>query len=198
MEYTNLNTYIYHLSYLGIFLWFAIIEQFTPIPEEISLISTGYIAIHSGLNPILCGIAAFTGLILLDNTLFFISAKGRKLSQKLLKKVNAEWLTKAQEKLKHNAARTLFISALIPNLRFFSPILAGISGISWKLFLLINGLATLSYTIVYLVMGMVLQKPLSMIMKKVDVAHHIIFILVMLAITVYFTWKAKNTIFKKA
>ncbi|MBV8251543.1 MAG: VTT domain-containing protein [Chitinophaga sp.] len=162
------------------------------------MISTGYIAVHSGLNPILCGIVAFTGLIVLDNTLFFISAKGRKLSKKLLKKVNAEWLTKAQEKLKQNATKTLFISALIPNLRFFCPIIAGISEIRWKLFFLINGVATLSYTIVYLIIGIVLQHPLSRIMRKIDFAHHVIFILVMLAITVYLTWKAQKTIFKKA
>lgn len=47
MPHTDLPGYIYHLSWFGIFLWFAFLEQLTPIPEEISLMTLGYISVIS-------------------------------------------------------------------------------------------------------------------------------------------------------
>lgn len=196
MEYTNIAVYIEHLSYLGVFLWFAIIEQFTPIPEEISLMSMGYIAIHTGLNPVLCCAAALAGLLTMDNTLFYLSMKGSHFTQQLFDKLNTQLVDRVQEHLKKHAVRTLLISALIPQLRFFSPVIAALSHIRWKVFFLVNGAATLFYTVVYMLLGILFHQQLTRLLKKLHLTQHIIFILMMLVITVYILRKAGKMLLK--
>jgi len=149
--YTSLSYYITTLSYLGIFLWFAVLEQLTPVPEEVYLMSTGYIAAHiSHLNIYLCGAAALTGLLACDNILFCLSLKGNKLAGKLLDKLSMKLSNRVKQNLNANTTQTLFISALIPKLRFFSPLIAGAMNVPWRKFLLANASATAFYVTVYL------------------------------------------------
>ena len=79
MPHTDLSGYIYHLSWFGIFLWFAFLEQLTPIPEEISLMTLGYISLITSLNPLISGAVALAGLLTADNLLYYFSMKGNKL-----------------------------------------------------------------------------------------------------------------------
>lgn len=87
----------YIFTYPGIFLWFAIIEQFTPIPEEVALMTVGYISMHTSLNPVLCGAVSVVGLLTADNIFFYLALKGNKLSERALKKVNHKLLDKMKE-----------------------------------------------------------------------------------------------------
>ena len=49
METHDITHYIAHYSYLGIFIWFFLIDQLTPIPEELVLVTVGYLT-HSDLT----------------------------------------------------------------------------------------------------------------------------------------------------
>jgi membrane protein DedA with SNARE-associated domain len=66
----NIADYVGRFSYFGIYLWFAIFEQFTPIPEEVSLTSVGYLAVRTHLSYLFCGIASPAGLLSTDIFLF--------------------------------------------------------------------------------------------------------------------------------
>ena len=174
-----------------------IIEQLTPIPEEVSLISLGYISQQAHLNLLYCGLTALTGLLITDNLLFYLSLKGNRLSKKLLAKVNTEWVEKVKRNLKENYKKNLFIMALVPKLRFFSPIIAGVSSITWKQFFWVNLFATLLYVSVYIFIGLVFQSQLDRVFRKVQFLQHSIFILVMIAIAVYVTVKMRKIYLKK-
>src|SRR6266540_2488007 len=184
----DISSYIVHLSYLGIFLWFLIIEQLTPIPEEVSLMSVGYISIHANLNPLLSGIAALIGLLITDNVLFYLSAKGSKFSQKLLGKINHQLLEKIKRNLKKRSGITIFVGALLPKLRFFNPIIIGTMNITFKQFFLINGAATLLYVSVYMSIGIFFHQQLNIVLKELKLVQHAIFIFVMVLIFyIFFT-----------
>ncbi len=198
MHHSNLTDYIQQFSYLGIFLWFAVIEQVTPIPEEVYLISLGYIAIHIGLNPYLCGMVAVIGLLTTDNALYYLTLKGNRLTKKLLSKINAKVMERIERNFKGRSVKTLFVTALIPKLRFFSPIIAGTLKVRWPTFLFINGGATLFYVIVYMCLGIFFHNQLTTVLKKLDFVQHGVFITVMIIIAVFVAIKAKNLIFKKA
>ena len=197
MHHSSLTDYIQQFSYLGIFLWFAVIEQVTPIPEEVYLISLGYVAIHVGLNPFLSGIVALAGLLATDNVLYYLSLKGNKLAKKLLSKINPAIMERIERNFKERSVKTLFVTALIPKLRFFSPIIAGTLKVRWPTFLFINGGATLFYVIVYMCIGIFFHNQLTAVLKKLDFVQHGIFIVVMIIVAVFVAVKAKNLIFKK-
>lgn len=100
MQTTDIADYIQQFSYLGIFIWFLVIEQLTPIPEEVSLISLGYLCMHNHLDLFIAGGFSLAGLLITDNGLFYLSAKGRLLTDKLTRNYNG----KVMSKLKKGAA----------------------------------------------------------------------------------------------
>lgn len=185
MSHPGLPEYIYHLSYLGIFLWFAFIEQLTPVPEEISLVSLGYISMHTPLNPVICGFVSVTGLLTADNLFFYLSLKGNKFAHKLVSKVNHRLMDRIKKKLQDNSRKTLIIMSLVPKLRFLSPILSAASGISWKRFFLINSIATIFYTTVYILIGIFFYSQLEMLLHELKLFQHLIFIALMICAAIY-------------
>lgn len=197
MQHHDFTYYILKFSYLGIFIWFAVIEQLTPIPEEVYLMSTGYIAVHAHMDIIFCGIAALAGLITTDNLLFFLALKGNKFSQKLLKKINHELLDKIKNKLQKRGAITIFIGALIPKLRFFNPLIAGSINIKFKIFFFANTLATLLYVAVYMLIGILFQRQLNYVLKKLSLVQHSIFIGVMIIIAIFLIIKTGKLVLEK-
>jgi membrane protein DedA with SNARE-associated domain len=197
MPHTDLPGYISQFSWLGIFLWFAFIEQLTPVPEEISLMTLGYVSISTSLNPLLSGAVAAIGLLTADNLLFYFSLKGNKLTRKLTDKTNTQLLDRLRQNLQQHAKKTLIIMALLPKLRFLSPIISAAAGISWKLFLVINSAATLFYVAAYMLIGIVFHKQLKAVLHELKLWQHIIFIAVMAFIAVFLILKIRKIISKK-
>jgi membrane protein DedA with SNARE-associated domain len=196
VSHSDLASYIHRFSYPGIFLWFAAGEQLTPIPEEVSLISAGYITKYVSLNPFIVGLLALLGLLATDSFLFFISRKGSRLSGKLLKNINSSLLSKVRRNLKKNAAKTLTIMALLPKLRFISPLIAGAAGISWKIFLLINSIATAFYVTLYMLLGIFFYRQLSVLLRKLAPLHHVIFIAFMVILAAFIFLMVKKSLVK--
>lgn len=197
MPHTDLPNYIYHLSWFGIFLWFAFIEQLTPVPEEISLMILGYLAMTTSLNPLLSGAVAAAGLLTADNLLFYFSLKGNKLTRKLIDKTNTQLLDRLKRNLQHHAKKTLIIMALLPKLRFLSPVISATAGISWKLFLVINSAVTVFYVAVYMLIGILFHSQLGVVLRKVKLWQHIIFIAAMAGIAVFLILTIRKLIIKK-
>jgi len=193
MQHNDLVSYIQRFSYPGIYLWFAIGEQLTPVPEEISLISIGYISKNFSLNPFIAGLASLAGLLSFDNFLFFISKKGNKFSDKLLRKINSKLLDKIKNDLKTKPVKTLTVMALVPKLRFISPIVSGISDISWKIFLLVNSIVTAFYVVVYMFLGAFFHTQLSRLFHKITITQHAIFIVFLICFAIFLAVVIRKT-----
>ncbi|HEU4574911.1 MAG TPA: VTT domain-containing protein [Chitinophagaceae bacterium] len=193
MHYSELSQYILHFSYFGIFLWFAIVEQVTPIPEEVSLASLGYLSMHTTLDPVVCGVVSFAGLTVTDNALFLLSEKGSAVSQKLLGSISARLVVEIKSRLNKHPSLTLVTMALLPKLRFLSPLVAAVSGISWKHFLAVNGAATAFYVTFYMGVGILFHQQLQKVLKEFALLQHLVFILVMLLAGVLIIWWVAKT-----
>jgi membrane protein DedA with SNARE-associated domain len=87
--------------------------------------------------------------------------------------------------------------ALIPKIRFISPIVAGISGISWRVFLLVNSIATSFYVTVYVLLGILFHKGLSRLMKKLEWTQHIIFIATIVIVAIFIVVKVRKLVQNK-
>ena len=186
METHDITYYIAHYSYLGIFIWFFLIDQLTPIPEELVLLTLGYLTHSDLINPIYSGIAALLGLMLVDNLYFYLAFTGNKWTQKLQQKKRALVIKKFQDKLQKHQVRTLLIIAFIPKVRFFGPILAGLSKMGYRKFFFVNMLGSLTYVSLYLCLGYFFHTAMEDLIKQVDIVRHSVFggLILVLAIAI--------------
>jgi membrane-associated protein len=185
----------YHqISYLGVFLWFLFLDQLTPIPEEVTLLSIGYIAEHHLINPYFAGFAAFLGLTIIDNIFYWLAFSGNKVINRLKNTISKKVQIKYSKKLEEHTVRTLLILSFIPKIRFFSPIFAGLFKVKWRLFFVINGIGTIIFITIYIAAGMLFHNSLEYLLKELEIVQHSVFIVFMILITVvvFFTFKIKQ------
>lgn len=186
------------ISYLGIFIWFLFLDQLTPIPEEVTLLSIGYIAQHHLINPYFAGLAAFLGLTIIDNVFYWLAYSGNKLINRLKNSISEKLQEKYLKGLKEHHVRTLLLLSFIPKVRFFSPIFAGIFRVKWQTFFIVNGVGTIIFIIVYIAVGMLFHSSLEYLMKEVELLRHSIFIVFMVVITVVIFFKFRSKTIRKS
>lgn len=188
----ELGNLISQYSYIGIFLWFVIFDQLTPIPEEVSLITLGYISSQTNLNVFLCAIISLAGLLTIDNIYYFLTYRGSRIAKNLSEKHNNKnsnkFLRRLGQKVHENSWLYLFIIEFIPRLRILSPVIACTSKIGWKKFNLINTIATSIVVAIYLFIGIFFQNSLSHILKGFETLRHFIFSIVLISIFI-FIWR---------
>ena len=189
-EYTGL---ISHMSYAGIFIWFLVLEQFTPIPEEVMLLGIGYAAGHGLMNIYWGALSAFMGLIIFDTTLFILAFSGNKLINRFKNKMSKNVFEKYEKKISEHPVKTLLIMSFLPKLRFFSPIVAGAFHIHWKKFILVNTLCTFTYVALYIGAGMFFHQGLEALFRKVESVRHLIFIGILIGVGIFLViWMKKK------
>ena len=166
--------FIQHFGYVGILVWFITFDQFTPFPEEISLLVVGYLSAHHIFNPVIAGLFSLAGFLAVDTAYFFLSKKGSGFIKKRTKGSSA-LMQSLKEKLKTNLPKSLLIICFIPRMRMFAPILAGSLRLPFKKFLLFDAMALLVFTSLYLALGVIFHRTLSRVIQKAQGLQNIIF-----------------------
>lgn len=197
MNGADLSEYIIHFSYAGIFLWFAFFEQLTPIPEEVSLMLIGYLSVHAGLNPWASGVSAIVGLTTADIGIYWLALHGSKFIKKINIKQESALTTRIRDRMLRHPVRTIILLALLPKFRFVSPVVAAGSGISLKIYFPANMIATLAYSIGYMLAGIFFHARLHEWMEKFERIQHTIFILLMAVISLMISIVLRRTMAKK-
>ena len=174
--------YIAHFSYVGIFLAVSLAGYVIPLPEEVMLLVAGYIA-GFGFNFYAVVLASILGVLTGDSILFWLSRyKGSKLVDKLKRRVDKHEVAKYRHLMKEHIGKTIFILRFIIGLRFLSPFLAGSMRIKWKNFQFYNMLAAIVYVPIMVFLGYHFHNKLVVLITSFEIARHIIFILVLVAI----------------
>lgn len=176
MEEHDITYYIIRYSYLGVFLWFLIMDQLTPIPEEVVLLTVGYLSHTDKVNPLFAGLAASLGLMIVDNLYYYMAFTGNKWTRNLQRQKRMLIFSKFQESLQKHKVKTLLMIAFIPKVRFFGPILAGLSKLPYRQFFFINLTGTAVYVLFYLTLGFYFHHAMELLIQKVEFYHHAIFI----------------------
>lgn len=185
------------LSYLGVFIWFLFLDQLTPIPEEVTLLSIGYIAEHHLINPYFAGLAAFMGLTIIDSVFYWLAYSGNKLINRFKNNISDKLQEKYLKGLKEHNVRTILILSFIPKVRFFSPIFAGMFHVRWQTFFVVNGIGTIIFIAGYIAAGMLFNKSLEYLLKEVELLRHSIFIVFMILITIGVFFKFTRKLIRK-
>ena len=150
-------TNLIHFSYLGLFLFLALVGFFAPIPEEIVLLSIGYFSAlgYFPKIPILL-LVTFLGVLSGDLILYSLANKGSRFTNKILRKFGENKITKYNKFMEKNYGKTIFSLRFIYGLRIFSPILAGSQEKkNLKKFIFFNSLALAIYIPVSFLLGII-------------------------------------------
>jgi membrane protein DedA with SNARE-associated domain len=181
-EVHDLPYYVSVLGYVGIFLFFITVDQITPIPEEISLLTIGYFSSQGVFNPFLAGIVALVAFLTVDTAYFFILKAGKKWGKKLQKKMEKSFFKTLKEKFTDHFPRAIFVICFIPRMRLWAPMISSVLQIPYSRFIKYDAISLASFTALYIAIGLFFHKGLNAFMAKLQAVQNIIFLGVMLII----------------
>lgn len=181
----SLNHYIQLFGYLGIFIFFTTIDQVTFVPEEVTLISIGYLGAGEVFNPLIAGVVAFIAFVAVDCAYYFLAGSGLKLFQKLKNKMNEGRISEWKEKLREHFPKTLFVLCFIPRMRMWAPVFSGIMKISFKRFISYDSMALSVFTAFYISIGYFFHRSLHSWMAELKILRHSLFSALMLILAVF-------------
>ncbi len=193
---TDFQQLIEQFSYLGIFFWFAFFDQITPIPEELVLITMGFIANQGHLDPVLAGAVAVGGLMVIDNLYYGLGRSGKMIFNRFRKASEMEVMERFKTRIKQHDWQTIFMMSYFPKLRFITPFLAAAAGIRWARFAMINAASSATYVTLYILLGIFFQQQLQAIKLEILMLYITIFTL-MIGIIVFIWIFRKPTSSKK-
>jgi membrane protein DedA with SNARE-associated domain len=183
-EVHDLPYYVSVLGYLGIFLFFLTVDQITPIPEEISLLTIGYFSSKGVFNPFIAGAIALAAFLTVDTAYFFILKAGKRWGKRLQKKMDRPFLKGIKEKFTDHFPRALFVICFIPRMRMFSPMISSVLQIPYRRFIKYDTISLAVFTALYISIGVFFHKGLQAFIDKLGMLQNVIFFGAMLVVTV--------------
>ncbi|PES82923.1 alkaline phosphatase [Bacillus cereus] len=154
MELHELLSYIEQYGYWALFfcLWLGIIGM--PIPDEMIVMSGGFVSSLGILNVIPAFVLTYLGVVS-GLSLGYILGEifGTKVLDKLMKKKKAKYLLKSQQMVEKYGHYALVTSYFIPVVRHIVPYLVGMNNMSFKMYALYSYTTGFVWTLVYFVLG---------------------------------------------
>jgi membrane protein DedA with SNARE-associated domain len=170
---------IHQLSYLGVFLLLAAGAIVVPIPEEVTLLTAGYLVAVGVINVFIVFPIAIAGLVAGDVFLFFLARIGASYAHKLRSRVNKIGLDKTWLFSPKHTWRAVFFLRFLTGFRFIAPIYAGFEEMSWKGYLTTDMLAILIYVPIMLWFGYAFHTYILAFIAGFEVVRHAALIIVL-------------------
>lgn len=166
-------------SYVGIFIPLTFIGYILPIPEEILLLSVGYVAGFGAINLYTALAVAILGIMIGDNTLFFLIRGSSKYIRWLEKKIEKHKLLEHRHLMERNMGKTIFLLRFLSGLRILAPFLAGSMRVRWRIFFLYHTLAVLIYAPSLIFLGYYFRNQIVAFMAGIGVFNRLLFVGIM-------------------
>lgn len=157
----TINTFILNtinrFGYLGIFLLIMVENLFPPIPSEIILTFSGFIAKEAHLNIILIIISSTLGSVVGAIILYYL---GYFLNDKIINllKLNKNNTSKTMNEFNKSGKKSVFFGRLAPIVRSLISIPAGIAKMNIVEFTILTTLGSLTWNTVLIVLGSTIGK----------------------------------------
>ncbi len=170
---------ISHFSYIAIFLLAISSGYFIPIPEEIILLITGYLASEGVIRLTPAIFIVIIAFIIGDNILYRLVSKNNRSVKKFIDEVlSLRVIAKNRDVLEKNISATIFITRFVPFLRFVGPVFAGYMKVREKTFMLFNTLAIVMYTPLVMWVGYFFHDDFLRIVGQIGRLRHVAVVLV--------------------
>ena len=196
ISYQFFINYAEHLSYLGIFILLAVVGFIVPLPEEMLLLSVGYLS-ALGFTSAYIGIGvSLIGVLTGDSFLFLLSKRGSTYIYKLREKFTEGNIQKYEHLMSDKIGRTIFLLRFIVGLRLFGPIVAGSLNARWSTFLVYDTRALLVYVPAFILLGYHFNNQLALIISELAIIRHIVFVIVIAIVGLGLSILAKTKFLK--
>jgi membrane protein DedA with SNARE-associated domain len=172
-------SFLQHFSYVGLFLMLLGAAIVLPIPEEITLLTAGYLIAIGIINWPLGLAVSVVALLAGDSFLFYLARLGGSHAQKLRARVNKIGLEKTWIFSPKQSLRAVFILRFLTGFRFIAPIYAGFEQAKWKWYLLVDLLAILIFVPGMLWLGYFFHASIIPFVAGFEVVRHGVFIIVL-------------------
>ena len=172
-----------HITYLGIFAFLGFIDFLILVPEEVILLSVGYVVSAANLNIFLGLLITVVGVLVGDNILFWLSRHSRRFTNKLMRKIKPETLEKFEKKIDKDVVKAVTMLRLLPGLRALSAVLPGMMGVKWGKYQLADILVVSIYGSAMYLLGYFFYGQLSALIGNVEKIRHLIFVIFEIALT---------------
>ncbi len=183
------------LSYAGIFGIGFLANIVVPVPEEVVILSIGYVAGTGHLNFWLALAVTFAGALLSDVIMFSLSLHGNKIVRAVYDKFFAKIVPMRDEFIRAHVKKIIFVSRFLVNLRFIGPFLAGQAKTTYKTFLLWDSIALAIYLSVLMWAGHYFQNRIESIFSGIGAVKNIILVVIGIAVLIVVGQAIKKAFF---
>jgi membrane protein DedA with SNARE-associated domain len=187
------------LSYWGIFGLSLLANIFIPVPEEIFLLTLGYLTggVNPPLNPYLTVAIVTPGLLISDMFLYTLARHGGRYVRILEKKIKNFKFTRDESFIKKHITKIVVISRFVVQFRFIGPVLAGTTRMPFKKFILWDFLALLVYVPFVIFIGNFFHSRIERVLEGIAVVKNYVLIGVGLIVLYSILKFIRNMFFKE-
>lgn len=164
-------------GYIGIYLWFLVLDTFSPIPDELLLLLIGYLcAVGIIGSPLIAGIVSIGAFLSVDIIEFFLSRKGAKFAKKIEHKLPARWAHTLHKGFQKHLFKTVFVLTFIPRMRVFAPFISGATSVSGKKYFTSDIISLTIFVSFYISLGFFFHEGATRILHDIaSIVQHILF-----------------------
>jgi len=166
---------IHKLSYIGMFALLASAGIIVPIPEEITLLASGYFSALGLMEPWKAMPIAIVAILIGDSILFFLARTGARYARTLRERLGRLGLERTWVFSPAHPLRAVFVMRFATGLRFISPIYAGFHGASWIGFLSVTFCALLIFVPALFSLGYYFHASFYLMARGFAIAEHVLF-----------------------
>jgi membrane protein DedA with SNARE-associated domain len=183
------------LSHYGYWLILALVtlEDFgVPVPGETVIIAASIFAGHQQLNVVAVGVIAFVAAVIGDNIGFAIGHfGGRALAVRWGRYVflTEERLDKAAVFFDRHGGKIIVVARFIEGLRQANGIIAGISGMHWRRFVIFNMLGAALWVGTWVSLGYLAGDHIDTIYHYIGLYSYYVLIAAAVLLAAYVTWR---------
>ncbi len=170
------------LSYLGVFGISMLAMIVLPFPEEVTLISFGYLAGIGVFHLAILIPVCMAGLFVADFAVYQLAYHGSKITTKFYKKLFADKFDFLNDMTDEKLERVIIFARFLIYFRFLSGFLAGFYKISFKRFVGYEFVSLSIYTSLFIGVGYFLRNQLERVLAGVGIIQNIILVIFIIVI----------------
>lgn len=174
------------LSYLGVFGISLLANIILPFPEEVTLLTLGYLSGVGVFHWAIIIPIAMAGLFISDWALYVLSYKGSKITQRVYNKLFAKRFDFLNNLSGERLERVIVITRFLPYFRFLAPFLTGHFKLPFKEFVRHELISLSVYVPLFVFLGFFLRNRIERIMLGVGIIQNVTIAVVLLIIGYFF------------
>lgn len=188
----DISGFVEHFPYIGLFTLLILGGIGIPFPEDVTLISCGFLISHGIVRPIPALIVVYSGLILADTSLYFIGKKyGRMIftHKRIQSLISPERLSLIEKKFNKYGSIVIFFGRHLMGLRVQIFLVAGIMRMALSRFIFADAVSSL-FTIALMVgIGYAGGNSLQIIKRDISRIEHMAIFLFLLSLAILLIYK---------